>query len=73
MNKYKAKRLGKWLYEYRGFQIECIGYYPPEGRVVWEAIDNDGTGFAHAYTLKECKMWVDTEIENQNDLTHGTN
>jgi hypothetical protein len=36
--KYHAHRVDTNIYEYRGFQIECVGYYPPEHRVVWEAL-----------------------------------
>lgn len=35
----KVKRILKGHYEYRGFKINCIGYYPPERRVVWECVD----------------------------------
>lgn len=28
--KYKLKKISKGHYEYRGFNIDCIGYYPPE-------------------------------------------
>ena len=34
MSTYKAKRISKGHYEYRGFKINCVGYYPPECRVV---------------------------------------
>jgi len=61
--KYHAHRVDTNIYEYRGFQVECVGYYPPEGRVVWEAVDHDGSGFAHAFTLRECKMWIDKELD----------
>lgn len=61
--KYHAHKVDTNIYEYRGFQVECIGYYPPEGRVVLEAVDHDGSGFAHAFTLRECKMWIDKELD----------
>jgi hypothetical protein len=61
--KHHAHRVDTNIYEYRGFQIECVGYYPPEHRVVWEAVDHDGSGFAHAFTLRECKIWVDKELD----------
>lgn len=61
--KYHAHRVDTNIYEYRGFQVECVGYYPPEGRIVWEAVDHDGSGFAHAFTLRECKMWIDKELD----------
>ena len=41
-NKYHAHRVVSHIYEYR---------------VCWEAVDKDGNGFAHAYTLREFKMW----------------
>ena len=61
--KHHAHRVDTNIYEYRGFQIECVGYYPPEHRVVWEVVDHDGSGFAHAFTLRECKMWIDKELD----------
>lgn len=66
--KHRAHRIDKWIYEYRGFRIECVGYYPLERRVVWEAVDEYGCGFAHAFTLRECKMWIDEEINKEKRL-----
>lgn len=63
VKKHRTHRVDTNIYEYRGFQVECVGYYPPEGRVVWEAVDHDGIGFAHAFTLRECKMWIDEELD----------
>ena len=63
MGAYKAKRVSKGHYEYRGYKIVCIGYYPPEQRVVWECVDKDGSGFGHDFSLKGCKHWIDQEIE----------
>jgi hypothetical protein len=51
-SKVKAKRISKGHYEYRGYKIICIGYYPPEQRVVWECVDSDGTGFGMIIRLK---------------------
>ena len=59
----KAKRISKWHYEYRGFEIICIGYYPPEHRVVWECVDENGNGFGHDYSLRGCKFWIDEELK----------
>lgn len=39
-------KISKGHYTYKGIQINCIGYYPPEKRVVWEAVDKNGCGFA---------------------------
>ncbi len=62
MNKYKAKRLSRGHYIYRGFHINGF-YYNFEHRVCWEAIDHDGSGFAHSYSLKETKKWIDYELD----------
>lgn len=62
----KAKRLSKGHYEYRGFKINCVGYYPPEHRVVWECVDENGNGFGHDYSLKGCKFWIDEELKRKN-------
>lgn len=65
-SKYKAKRLRRGHYLYRGYEIMCVGYYPPEKRVCWECIEKDGiSGFGHGYTLSECKRWIDIEIEEE--------
>ena len=37
------------------YRIKCMGYYPPEGKVVWEATDTKtGEGVAHGYSLRQC-------------------
>ena len=62
--KYRAKRIRKGHYEYRGFEIECVGYFEPEKRVCWECVDpKDGCAFGHSYTLKDCKSEIDRELE----------
>ena len=63
-NKYKAKRISAGHYIYRGYKVTCIGYYPPERKVVWEAEDENGNGFAHAFSLKCCKYWIDDYYKN---------
>lgn len=60
----KAKRLSRGHYLYRGYKITCVGYYEPEHRVVWEAVDEDGCGWAHSFTLRETKRQIDLFIEN---------
>lgn len=62
---YKATKIGRGHYRYRGFDIICVGYYNPEHRVCWECVDENGQGFGHGYTLKECKTWIDIELENE--------
>ena len=63
MNKLKKIRAGK--YSYRGYIVTCIGYYPPEKRIVWEAEDENGCGFAQSFSLKKTKELIDEEIEKQ--------
>ena len=62
MNKHTIKIIGPGHYEYRGFEIRCLGYYPPERHVVLEAYDEHNCGFAHAYTLKEVRIAIDDEL-----------
>lgn len=59
MKNKSLKRISKGHYIYKGYQIDCIGYYPPERSVVWEATDEYGCGFAHATTLKEVIKNID--------------
>lgn len=59
----KAKKIRRGHYLYRGFEIVCVGYYHPEHRVCWEAIDTDASGFAHSYTLKDTKAEIDYELD----------
>jgi hypothetical protein len=40
MNKHTIKIISPGHYEYRGFEIRCLGYYPPERSIVWA----EGTG-----------------------------
>lgn len=63
--KNKAKRLSRGHYLYRGYKINCVGYYEPEQRVVWEAVDEYGCGFAQSYTLREVKCEIDYELDHR--------
>ena len=59
-----CKKISRGHYKYRGFEIVCVGYYNPEHRVCWEAIDTDGrSGFAHSYTLGDVKREIDYELD----------
>ena len=62
-NKHTTKKVSKGHYIYRGFSVVCVGYYHPEHRVCWEAIDEYGCGFAHGYSLKEVKCLIDSELD----------
>lgn len=66
--KYRAKRIHSGRYQYRGVIIHCVGYYEPEHRICWEAIDKDGCGFAHAYTFRDCKYFVDKDLDKIENL-----
>lgn len=64
MARYICKKISRGHYEYRGFKILSVGYYNPEHRVCWEAIDTDGvSGFAHSFTLKDVKREIDYELD----------
>lgn len=64
--KWKAKRIRAGKYLYRGFEINCIYNYEPEGgRNVWECVDKDGSGFGHSFTLREAKREIDWELERE--------
>lgn len=61
--KHKAKRIKAGEYLYRGFKLYCVGYYDAEHKYCWEAEDKDGSCFAQAYSLKDCKLFVDIELD----------
>lgn len=63
MSKERAKRIRCGCYLYRGFVINCIGYYEPDHKTVWEAVDESGGGFAHSYSLREAKKEIDYELD----------
>jgi hypothetical protein len=58
----KVERISKGHYEYNGFKIDCLGYFPIERSAIWEATDENGCGFAHGYTLKEVIQNIDSEM-----------
>ena len=65
VGKHRAKRISERHYIYRGFHIYGM-YYHTKHRVCWEAVDNDGSGFAHSFTLKETKEFIDCELDGDN-------
>ncbi len=57
----KGKHIYKG-YEYKGYEVHCHGYYPPDKCVWWEAIDiKTGGGDVHAKTKKEIKNLIDQQ------------
>ena len=64
--KHKCKRLGNGKYLYRGFEIQRYkneGFMSSAYKYVWEAIDEDGCGFAHSGTLSLTKILIDDELD----------
>lgn len=65
---YKCKKIVSGEYIYRGFRIKR---YPSEGLMpnrkwVWEAIDKDGSGFAHSHSLRVTMALIDDDLEKEN-------
>jgi hypothetical protein len=55
-----AHKISKGQYQYRGFDVVRLGYYPPERHTVWEASDPlTGAVVAHGYTKRECLARID--------------
>ena len=65
--KHKCKRIRSGNYEYRGYIIQCLAYYHPEQRVVWEACPRGNTLCAdfHGFSLKEVKMAIDYDLHKE--------
>lgn len=63
--KHQAKRISKGHYIYRGFEVNSVGYYHPEHCVCWEAVDKDGSGFAHGTSLAMTKALIDYQLDKQ--------
>lgn len=64
--KHKCKRLHRGKYEYRGYIIQCVGYYPHEQRMAWEAVPK-GEIYAdfHGFSLREVKMDIDYNLDKE--------
>lgn len=67
----KAKRIEKGCYNYRGYLLNCIGYWQPDHRVCWEAwkLDEDGDkeeviakGFRKGEIMREIDSFLDKPI-----------
>lgn len=60
MSGYKAKKIEKGEYYYRGYRVYCLGYFEPDQRVAWEALDeNTGDAIAHGFTKKDVMIKID--------------
>ena len=64
--KHKCKRIHRGKYEYRGYIIQCVGYYHPEHRMCWEA-GPKGEIYAdfHGFSLREVKMAIDYDLDKE--------
>lgn len=56
------KKIKAGHYLYRGFKINCLGYVGGSG-ICWEAVDENGGGFAHSNTLRTTKHLIDWELD----------
>lgn len=52
------KKLKSGEYEYRGYIIKNLGYYPPDHCVWWEA-SIGGEGAFHSNTKRDIKRMID--------------
>ena len=59
----RAKRTGLGHYVYRGFKVDCVGWC--QGQMCWEAVDENGCGFAHSHTFKGTKALIDWELDEK--------
>lgn len=58
------KKIKCGRYEYKGYILQNIGYYPPDKKVVWEAHDpKTGEGSFHAYSKRQLKYLIDKDVE----------
>lgn len=68
MSKHRAKRLRAGKYLYRGVEITCVGYYPPEQRVCWEGcciVNGRYCGDYHAFSLAQIKALIDGDLDKE--------
>ena len=64
--KHKCKRIRRGNYEYRGYIIQCLGYYHPEKRIIWEACPK-GKIYAdyNGFSLREVKIAIDCDLDKE--------
>lgn len=63
MTTYPCEKIKPGRYKYRGWLIQCVGYYEAERCVCWEAYDPE-TGCAdyHGFSKREIKRLIDESI-----------
>lgn len=58
-----CKKIKPGTYKYRGWIIQCVGYYESERCVVWEAYDPvTGCGDFHGFSKREIKRLIDDSL-----------
>ena len=63
ISRFPCKKIRAGKYEYRGWIINCVGYYEPEQRVCWEAYDpKTGCGDFHGYSKQQIKWLIDESL-----------
>ena len=62
MSRFKNEH-GFTKYRYRGFEVYCHGYYAPDKRYWWEAVDTiTGCADFHATTKRQIKQLIDESL-----------
>lgn len=61
----KTKKIEKGKYEYRGYIIKCFGYYHPEHRICWEALNQEGDAVGYGFTKKQAMKDVDYILDEK--------
>jgi len=57
---HKSKKVSKGEYLYRGFTVTNCGYFEPEQRICWEAVDEKtGEAVAHGYSKRQVLCEID--------------
>ncbi len=51
--------MGRRVTIYKGHRLVNHGYYAPDKRVWWEAVDEDGNANHHAHTKRDLKNLID--------------
>lgn len=67
----KCKKIRAGKYEYRGWIIKSVGYYPPDQKIGWEGIDPE-TNCADflEFTKRDVKIAIDKEISMKQEVSN---
>lgn len=73
MSNYRAKRIERGRYLYRGYEIEWVGYIDKRHPNAWQAKGHDGVScFAQSGSLTETKMYIDDLLDNNSNNNETT-